>query len=110
MRRARTAAWRRIRRRATRRSSYTYELGRHVRDARAVAVPFHVRQHGREHLIRMPSARAHGGDGDLGQLPAIELANLRRGDVVLLSQSFEQSAHHLTLRLERSALDRESTR
>src|ERR1700680_2032907 len=116
MGRARTAASLRIRRPASRRPyararagwdlviSYANQLGGHVGNPRAVAVRFDVRQDRGEHLIGVPSAPAARGDGDLGQLPAIELAYLCRSDVVLLSKPLEQSAHDLTLRLQRSAL------
>ena len=43
----------------------------------------------------MSAAPADGGDGQLRELPAIELSNLGRRDMVLLAQPFEEAADDL---------------
>ena len=64
----------------------------------------HVRKYGSKHLVGMAAARADGCDSKLGELPPIELADLRGSDVMLLSQSLEEPADNLALRLQRAAI------
>src|SRR5258708_20563932 len=77
------------------------ELGGNVSDACAVAVRLDVRQHGGEHFFSMAAVVADGRDRELGQLPAVELANFGGGNLELRADAPEQAAHHLPLGLER---------
>ena len=52
----------------------------------------------------MAPASADSGDRQLGELPAIQLANLRGSNVVLLPQPLEESTHNLSLRFEGAAV------
>src|SRR6266851_10259589 len=77
------------------------ELGGYVSDACAVAVRLDVRQHGGEHFFSMAAVVADGRDRQLGQLPAVKLANFGGGNLELRADAPEQAAHHLALGLER---------
>ena len=63
-----------------------------------------VGQGSRQHAVRLPAVAAHRGDHQLGQLPAVQLAHLGCGHLQLLAQTAQQTAHHLTLGLERAGL------
>src|SRR5207253_9849778 len=52
----------------------------------------------------LAAVRGDRGDGQLGELPPVELADLGGGHLQLLAESAEQPADHLPLGLERSGV------
>src|SRR6266571_5097431 len=77
------------------------ELGGHVSDSRAVRVGLDEGDGSGQNAVRLTAVAAHRGDRDLRQLPAVELTDLRRGDLQLLAQPAEQSADDLALEFQR---------
>src|SRR6266550_4541224 len=79
------------------------QLCAHVGDLRAVGVALHESESAGKHLIGVARVAAHACNRELGELPAILLADLSRRDVQLLADATQQSADNLPLRFQRSA-------
>jgi len=63
-----------------------------------------VRERRRQDLIGVAAVGADAGNRKLGELPAVALAHLGRGDLEFRSDAPKQAADHLALALERTAV------
>src|SRR5216683_6916652 len=78
----------------------SHQLSRHVGDPRPVRVRLDIPESGSQHLVGVPAVGADAGDGELGQLPAVALADLGGRHLELRPDAAQQAAHDLALALQ----------
>jgi len=66
----------------------------------AVGVGLDKGDGGGQNAVRLTAVAAHRDDRDFGQLPSIQLPDLGCGDLEVLAQPAEQSAHNLALEFQ----------